>query len=124
MIERRLGLTESLHPRLGRLAENCFEWICRRLQQKTDKWNARLRMVNNAAYAWRQMLFFLSLLPADKLDAILAWAEGYLGKQLPEFRSQFGPALMGLRSAVQGLTVEGQTHRFLGWTTGKHWLLN
>jgi hypothetical protein len=123
-----LGLTEVLRPRLREFARNCFEWVCRRLQQKTDPWQARLRTVKNAAYAWRQMVFFLSLLPADGLQEFLAWADGHLEEQRSEFQDRFTPALDGLRLAATGTALEGEeiatgSRRFLGWTTGKHWLL-
>ena len=56
-----LGLMQALQPELDNLARRCFLWICRRLQRKIDTWKARLQTVKNAAYAWRQMLFFLAL---------------------------------------------------------------
>ena len=100
--------------------------ICRTLQQKRDPWKAKLQAVKNAAYAWRQMVFFLALLPADETREFLAWPDEHLAKQRPEFRSRFGPALEGLRLAVAGGTpvaAGSGPKRFLGWTTGKHWLL-
>jgi hypothetical protein len=123
-----LGLTETLRPRLRELAGRCFEWVCRRLQQKTEPRKARLRVVKNTAYAWRQMTFFLSLLPEDAVEEFLAWASGYLGEQRPEFQDRFRPALEGLALSVRGLSPEGRageeggSRRFLGWTTEKHWL--
>ena len=121
-----LGLGEALRPRLRELSERCFAWVCRTLQQKRDPWKAKLQAVKNAAYAWRQMVFFLALLPAGGHEEFLAWAEEHLAKQRPGFRDRFGPALDGLRQAVAGepfgATGAGPK-RFLGWTTGKHWLL-
>ncbi|MBA4191136.1 MAG: hypothetical protein C0467_24400 [Planctomycetaceae bacterium] len=123
-----LALTESLRPQLSELAKHCFKWICRRLQMKTTAWQSRLRMVKNAAYAWRQMTFFLALLRAETVTEFLAWATEHLGKQPPEFRDRFEPTLVGLRSAARDVTLDAEDAAslagkcFLGWTTTKHWL--
>lgn len=123
-----LDLTETLGPRLGELARRNFAWICRRQQQAAPGWQARLQMVKNTAYAWRQMIFFLALEPQVEAAAFLVWAEECLGTQSPGFQTQFRPALVGLTRAVQGAAPEDPIHpdlarRFLGWTTGRHWLL-
>jgi hypothetical protein len=99
-----LGLRETLRPYLRGLAGRCFTWVGRTLQQKRDPWKAKLQAVKNAAYAWRQMVFFLALLPGDETREFLAWAEGHLAQQRPGFRVRFGPALEGLRLAAAGGT--------------------
>jgi hypothetical protein len=126
-----LGLRGSLGPALGELARRCFAWACRRLRRPAGPWKARLRTVKNAAYAWRQMVFFLALLPAGDVRDFLAWAEGHLGEQGAGFRLRFRLALAGLARATQGLPTDGQAgegpadeaRTFLGWATEKHWLL-
>jgi hypothetical protein len=121
-----LGLREALRPRLRGLAERCFTWACRSLQQKRDPWKAKLQAVKNGAYAFRQMVFFLALLPGEETERFLAWAEEHLGGQRLDFRDRFGQALSGLRLAASGGTPPATgsgPKRFLGWTTGKHWLL-
>jgi hypothetical protein len=126
-----LGLAETLESQLEELARRCFVWICRQQQQRIDAWQPRLRMVKNSAYAWRQMVFFLALLPADSVDAFLGWAEGHLGQQHRAFQRRFQPALLGLALAAAGSTLDTQHRRgqagearcFLGWTTERHWLL-
>lgn len=123
-----LDLTESLRLLLDPLARCCFAWVCRRLQEKCDPWKPRLRAVKNAAYAWRQMVFFLSLLPSDAVRAFLTWSEEHLSEQETGFRSRFHPALAGLARAFQGLPPQednsGGARLFLGWSTEKHWLLS
>jgi hypothetical protein len=122
---RAFGLAETLRPRMRELAERCFTWICRSLQRKRDPWKAKLQAVKNAAYAWRQMVFFVSTMSGEERRKFLAWAEEHLAAQRAEFRDRFGPALEGLRSVDAGTTrgAEGVSP-FLGWTTGKHWLLS
>ena len=123
-----LGLVEKQRSLLPELAQRCFAWICRRQQQRINNWKARLQTVKNAAYAWRQMIFFLALRP-DAVPAFLAWASDHLTEQRPEFVARFRPALDGLARAAQGSPSEEQAERgnnprrFLGWTTETHWLL-
>lgn len=126
-----LGLAETLRPQMEDMAQRCFAWVCQHLQQKTDVWKARLRAVKNAAYAWRQMVFFLSLAPASSVESFLVAADTRLAEQTIGFRERFRPALAGLARAARGLQTEtnvgpgepGGARRFLGWTTGKHWLM-
>lgn len=125
-----LGLRQELQMELPNLARRCFQWICRRLQQKSTTWKARLQSVKNAAYAWRQLVFFLALSSGDQVEQFQLWAMDHLGKQTTEFQLRFKPALEGLSLAVQGSAlppVQDQyagARRFLGWTTEKHWLLS
>ncbi len=106
------------------LAQTCFEWVCSRQQLALPNWGTRLRSVKNSAYAWRQMILFLSLCSASDVDAFLIKATEHLAKQSPSFRKRFEPALIGLSTAVRGGAVEADGgRRFLGWTVGPHWLL-
>jgi hypothetical protein len=123
-----LGLTESLRPRLEELALRCFAWVCRRLRQKCAAWQPQLRAIKNAAYAWRQMVFFLAVTPAESVGAFLGRADALLGEQSPHLQGRLRPALVWLARAARGLPVEApatleEGRRFLGWTTERHWLL-
>lgn len=125
-----LDLGETFGPQLDELASRCFRWVCASLQQGGG-WRTRLRTVKNCAYAWRQMVFFLALLPAAHLADWLRQAEEYLSTQPPAFQARFRPALAGLARAAAGETIAGAAsagevptaRRFLGWTTERHWLL-
>ncbi|HEY1067131.1 MAG TPA: hypothetical protein VGE52_13515, partial [Pirellulales bacterium] len=122
-------LKSSLQSRLADLAQRSFKWICDRLQIPTDRWHARLIAVKNAAYAWRQMIFFASLLPEAEAQAFVAWADAHLDSQSPAFRERFAPAMRGLILAIEGESLDGETarreqaKRFLGWSNERHWLL-
>jgi hypothetical protein len=120
-----LDLRETLRPRLGELASRCLMWIIAELQQPALDRRSRLHAVKNGAYAWRQMVFFLSLEPEENARTFLGWAHGHLAQQGPEFQARFRPALQGLRNAMHGRPVEAaDAQRLLGWTaTGAHWLL-
>lgn len=85
-------------------------------------------MLKNTAYAWRQMIFFLALLPTSAVTDFLAWADDHLSKQTEAFRHRFGPALRGLVRAADGMSIdqfanESDARCFLGWSKTRHWLL-
>ena len=103
-------------------ARHCFTWICRRQQMKADKWHAKLIMVKNTAYAWRQMIFFLSLLPPGQLAEFVNWADEHLGKQGESYRERFTPALRGLQLAAAG-KFTNSAKVWPGYLKGTHWLL-
>ncbi|MNT83414.1 hypothetical protein D3C72_2232760 [compost metagenome] len=107
-----------------------FEWICARQQMKINDWHARLRMIRNTAYAWRQALFFLSLLPPAEQGAGIAAMEAHLRGQGAAFQSRFRPVMQGLQQAARGerLPQHDATARggrvFTGWSNTRHWLLD
>jgi hypothetical protein len=115
-----LGLEEALGPDLEPMARRCCTWAFRRLRFRPDEiWHARLIALKSCAYAWRQMVFYLSLLPPQTQGAFVEWAEAELDRQRPELRERLRPVLAGLRTALHGIP----SRPFLGWTTGRHWLL-
>lgn len=124
-----LDLTETLRGQLGDMARRTFQWICRRQQMKVGKWHARLIMIKNTAYAWRQMVFYLALLTPREVREFLGWATEHLGAQPQPFRDRFRPALQGLLLAADGysprdpIAANFGARIFLGWSTDTHWLL-
>ncbi len=123
-----LDLTAAMRGKLVEMAQHCFRWICQRQQMKVDKWHAKLTMLKNTSYAWRQMVFFLALLPASAVADFLAWADDHLNKQAEAFRHRFGPALRGLKLAADGVPLDRSANESgarcsLGWSKTRHWLL-
>jgi hypothetical protein len=124
-----LQLKRSLGPQLAVMARQCFKWICKRQQMKVEKFHARLIMLKNTAYGWRQMLFFLALLPGNEVRQFIEWAELNLNEQGPDFRNGFAPAWKGLLLATEGTRLENEeavtsgARRFCGWSKTTHWLL-
>jgi len=120
-------LSRSLEAELVPMAKNCFRWICRRQQSNPPNFHARLIMLKNTAYAWRQMIFFLSMQPW-RLPEFLQWARVHLLQQPTAFRSRFEPAMLGLEMASMGRTprisLDGSMscRQFLGWSKDRHWL--
>lgn len=125
-----LGLRETLRPALPYLAKQCFRWVVRQQVMKVDGWKAQLQMVKNTAYAWRQLVFFLSFLDRPAQEEFLGWARDLFMQQDETFTRRFEPAMAGLESACAGKVFDasgragpkGQARRFLGWSDGKHWL--
>ena len=126
------GLDEAvtMQQYLAEMAQRTFEWICRRQQLIINQRHAQLQNVKNSAYAWRQLIFYLAVLPEDHVDRFLDWATDHLAAQSPEFASRFEPALLGLAAVAAGdaFDVHGRHpgsggRRLLGWTLGQHWLL-
>jgi hypothetical protein len=124
-----LNLHPSLSGRLRELSERCFRWISKR--QVSKSWKANLRMVKNSAYAWRQMLFFLSLLDSDTMLSFSQWMRSEEMKQNSPLAQRLEPILSGFELVANGGSFDQQgigrtsveARRFLGWTTGRHWLL-
>ena len=116
-----LGLGERLAAQLPDMARRCFTQVCAQLQIRVDHRHARLVQIKNSAYAWRQMVFFLSQCGVQEVGAFLAWAAAHLEAQGPDFRRVFAPALTGLAVAAQGHDQQAQP--FVGWSQDTHWLM-
>ena len=75
------------------------------------------------------MIFFLALLPKQKVAHFLRWADEHLERQRKDFATRFRPALDGLILAADGQLIDDLAarglgaHRFLGWSKERHWLL-
>lgn len=125
-----IDLADAFEDRLEDLAQRCFAWICHRQQVKIDQWHARLIVLKNTAYAWRQMVFYLALLTPDQVQIFLSWADEFLLEQEVYFQIRFRPALRGLVLAAEGQSLDGpsatqqKARRFLGWSEERHWLLS
>lgn len=123
-----LDLHTVISEQLTELATRCFTWLCQQLQLKFTHRHARLILLKNSAYAWRQMLFFLALLPKAQLKSVFDKLETYFYQQPLEFKKRFQPAMNGLKFAIEGIDLDSQeavqanAKRFLGWTNTNHWL--
>jgi len=123
-----VGLHAVLDPTLDAIALRCFEWICKRQQMRIRHWHAQLIMLKNTAYAWRQMIFYLSMLDDARMQQTIARIGAHFHAQSEAFKTRFEPAMRGLRAAAQGRRLSLREpdadggRVFLGWTSGRHWL--
>jgi hypothetical protein len=124
-----LDLATPLQDQLADLARQCFRWICKRQQVKVGDWHTGVIHIKNTAYAWRQMIFFLAVLPPPAVAEFLRWAEDHFSRQVELFRVRFRPALTGLVLAAAGHAPDSEVarqmgaRRLLGWSKTRHWLL-
>ncbi|MFI6474858.1 hypothetical protein ACIBL5_31885 [Streptomyces sp. NPDC050516] len=127
----RVGVAPA--PGWDDLARRAFHAVCRLVARVHG--NPRpLSTVKDAAYAWRQMLFCLSLCPPDVQRAFLARLEEETVRHPAHVAARLAPAMAGLRLVADGGsfaadgtgsgTADGASvpRRFLGWTTGRHWM--
>ena len=88
-----------------------------------------MQLMKNAAYAWRQMIFYLSLLSVDELTQFCIWFSKHFGTRTSAFRARFAPVVQGFEGVVAGKAFDeagglpSGGRRFLGWSVGRHWLL-
>ena len=101
---------------------SCFSWICRRQQMKITDYHAKLVMVKNTAYAWRQMILFLSQFDREEQIRITKQLQAYLDQQTEVFREKFDPILSRLSDLVNDEEPR-IGYIFTGWTTVTHRLL-
>ncbi|MFK0256503.1 hypothetical protein [Streptomyces sp. NPDC090445] len=110
------------------LARACFTTVCRLVAQVQGH-PRPLGTVKDAAYAWRQMLFHLSLCTPDRQAAVVEWAAAEAARQPWHTAARLAPAVAGLRMVAaggafgpDGTAQGGLARRFLGWSTGGHWM--
>ena len=80
-------------------------------------------MIKNTAYAWRQLVFFLSLLPRAAGAELLLWAQAQSALLPAELQARLRPVLTGLVRAFDGESPDSppDSRRFLGWADSR-WL--
>jgi hypothetical protein len=96
-----LPLQDQLAPHLRLVAETCFRWTLGRLRLRTSDWHQTLANLKNAAYAWRQLVFYLSF--ASDVPDFLRWGRAQLESADDSFRQRFEPAIRGLELAARGI---------------------
>jgi hypothetical protein len=108
------------------LARRAFGTACRLVRQVHGNPHP-LGTVKDAAYAWRQAVFFLALCGLKEQVSVIAWMQDELDRQPPHTTARLDPVLAGLRHVLAGGDLDGGTapgaRRFTGWATGRHWLL-
>jgi hypothetical protein len=130
----RLALGDTLAPHLRAAAEQCFRFVVRQLRMPGG-YREHLHRIKNAAYAWRQMVFYLSISHdraaggVDEPADFTVWARARIASCDEPFRTRFEPALRGLELAIAGTWstwagfVAGGGRVFTGWSTERHWLM-
>ncbi|MEU6062277.1 hypothetical protein [Streptomyces sp. NPDC047097] len=122
----RVGIAPE--PGFDALAERCFDEVCR-LVARARGMDRPLATLKDAAYAWRQLVFHLSLCTDTRQAALIAALPERAARHPAEVAARLAPALAGLRLVAAGGTFgpdgtadDGRARRLLGWTTAPHWL--
>lgn len=97
-----------------------LELLERRVLPERQPYRARLHAYKTLAFAWRQMLFFLSR--TDDVGAFLVHAREALGDKSPLAQQRLAPHLDALADAASGRVVPRES-RLLGWCTQRPPLL-
>ncbi|GAA2433733.1 hypothetical protein GCM10010191_54960 [Actinomadura vinacea] len=115
-------------PGWGDLARRAFTAVCRPVVRLHN--NPRpFGMVKDAAYAWRQMMFFLALCGLEEQIAVIAWVQDEAGRHPEHVARRLAPALAGLRHVLTGGSLDDGgapgARRFTGWARDGHlhWIL-
>ncbi|MEW2581324.1 hypothetical protein [Streptomyces syringium] len=123
-----LGIAPT--PGWAAQARRCFATVCR-LVERVHGTPRPLCTIKDAACAWRQLLFYVSLCPTKEQAVVLAGLEGQLAHHPGHVAARLAPALAGLRLVADGGRFEangtaptegGQARLFLGWSTDGHWM--
>lgn len=122
-----LDLVPGLSRRAGTLAERALLAALRLLADPPPQHHARLITVKNAAYAWRQGLFFLSLCADGEQAAVINRVRQHANGRPCQPGSAVVKGLLhvaegGLFSATGKAPGDGR--RLLGWSVGPHWALD
>ena len=123
-----LGLEDRLRMMAPDLAQQAMQWVLARQSQPWREWHPTLQMIKNTAYAWRQAIFYLSFCSEDQQAAVVERFTASLPADgsaagLRTVAAGLAHVLRGGRFDGQGVAVDGDGRRFLGWSVGRHWLI-
>jgi hypothetical protein len=109
------------------LAYRCFVTVCR-LVARAHRNPRPLPVVKDAAYAWRNALFFASLTGSGEQVGFEDRMHREVRAQPAHVRAALAPVLTGFAHvrAGGGFDQHGEARggrRFLGWAPGGHWML-
>ncbi|MFC5186694.1 hypothetical protein [Actinomadura harenae] len=117
-------------PGWPELARRAFAVMCARLVT-AHRSPLPLRAVKDAAYAWRQALFFVSMADDAEPHVFAAWARDETERAFGPVATRTAPPTVGLDRVLAGLDHvldgggldgdEAYPRRFLGWSG--HWIL-
>ena len=126
-----LGLAERVRVLAPTLAGRALKFAVRRQAQCPPDFKSQLQAVKNAAYAWRQGIFFLSFCAPEVQWRVVDETAVEIARAANKgWAERFMPALFGLRHVLGGGRFAADGHgpgpelavRFLGWSVGKHWV--
>ncbi|SDP69222.1 hypothetical protein SAMN04487981_13345 [Streptomyces sp. cf386] len=122
----RVGIAPR--PDWADLARHGFGTVCR-LTARVHHNPRPLATIKDAAYAWRQTLFHLSLCPPDEQRRVIAGLDEETARHPAHVTTRLAPVLAGLVLVAEGggfgadgTADGGRARRLLGWSSGGHWM--
>ncbi|MFG2372793.1 hypothetical protein ACGFY9_15105 [Streptomyces sp. NPDC048504] len=122
----RVGIAPE--PDWADLARRCFGTVCR-LTARVHRNPWPYPTIKDTAYAWRQLVFHLSLCAPAEQRRVLDDLDAEAARHADHVAARLAPVLAGLRLvadgggfAPDGTADGGRARRLLGWTTDGHWL--
>ncbi len=122
----RVGIAPR--PGWADLAQRCFVTVCR-LTARVHHNPRPSGTIKDAAYAWRQMVFHLSLCPPQEQRRVVAGLKEETARHPAHVATRLAPVLAGLVLVAGGGTFDndgtadaGRSRRFVGWSTDGHWM--
>ncbi|MEQ4921895.1 hypothetical protein [Proteus hauseri] len=122
-----LMLAPKLQPFLLDMSKQCLKIISRNLQAPYRGYHASLIAIKQAAYTWRQLVFYLSYLSPEERQLFIEWAYNYIDTQSQYFKTLFMPIWQGLISVINTPDDHNYDDKpphliFYGWSE-KHWMM-
>ncbi|GAA4619316.1 hypothetical protein GCM10023195_87230 [Actinoallomurus liliacearum] len=107
------------------LARRAFTTVCRCIAQVEGN-RRSLGVIKDAAYAWRQVVFFLSLCGLEDQITVIAGIQEEVRRHPEHVVRRLAPVLAGLRHVLVGGGLDDgsapNARRFTGWSTTGHWM--
>lgn len=108
------------------LAQQSLATVCR-LLERVERTPRPLRTIKDAAYAWRHLVFYLSLAGADQQVAFVRASQDELRQHPAATAARLTPLLGGLAHVTAGGVFDAAGRaplgrRLLAWSTTGHWL--
>ena len=120
VVFKAFKLKVVMKDELERMAQNCLFWICRKQSIKTDNWRQKLKLRKNCAYAWRQMIFYLSFLSDDSIWNFVLWGQEKIDGLPDDVKQDFDQYYQGFQQVVRTYTKDKKNGKYsgpiyLGW---------
>lgn len=125
------GAGVDLSPEWAQLARAAFTTVAD-LVERIHQNLRPLPTIKDAAYAWRQSLFYLSMAQASEQETFTAWIAEHLSGRPDHTTGRLVPVVAGLKHVLAGGVLDPETaavgqgascgRLFLGWATDGHWM--
>ncbi|MGY5882360.1 hypothetical protein [Modestobacter lacusdianchii] len=122
-----LDLEPALRERAPDLAERVLAWVLQTHAHLPSQHHAALQAVKNVSYAWRQAIYLLSYCDhesqAASVNRLLDATASGTARQLKPVVDGLAHVHAGGHFSSTGVANGGTGRRLLGWSVGRHWLL-